>query len=141
MPQLHVDDIIITIHDPSQDTHELQHDCKNDLVTMQSVGSDKIPLHRCDFACPHHFSAIPTGTTHSAHSYDEMCTIGTPMMDGISWKSAVTERHAIAQQMALNGLGIPQVAQAPTASWYIRPSSPTKRSMRKLDQISRETEA
>jgi hypothetical protein len=87
MLQLHVDDIIITVQDLSPITCELQHDHEK-FVTMQSVGSDNIPLHRDDLACSHHLTAVPTGTFHGTHPYDGMGMIKIPMMGGISWKLA-----------------------------------------------------
>ena len=124
MLQMHVDDII-TVHDLSSETYRLQLDYKDKLITTQSVGSDNIPLCRHDLACPHHLSTVLTGNTHSAHSYYAMHAIGIPTMDGVSRKSAVTERRTKARQMVLKRIGIPRAAQTLTASWYIRPSSPT----------------
>jgi hypothetical protein len=81
---IHVDDIIITVHDLSSDSYGLQPDYKDELVIMQSVGSDDIPLHRYNLACPHHLSVVPPGTTHGTHSYCELCTIGISTTDGVS---------------------------------------------------------
>jgi hypothetical protein len=108
MLQIHVDDIIITVHDLSSDTYRLQPDCKDRLVTMQSVGSDNIPLHRYNLACPHHLSAVPTGAIYRTYLYDSVHTIEIPTMDGVSQNSTVTERCTNAQQMVLKGLGIPR---------------------------------
>jgi hypothetical protein len=107
---IHVDDIIITVHDLSSDLYGLQPDYKDELVPMQSAGSNNIPLHRYDLACPHHLSTVLTGTFHGAHSYDRMDTIEMSTMDGVSPKSTDTEGHTITRQMALKGLGIPQAA-------------------------------
>jgi hypothetical protein len=92
MSQLHVDDVIITVHDPSPNAHESQHDHENKLVTMQSVGSDDTPLHRHDLACLHHLSVVPRGTTHSAHLHNRMDVIETSTMDGVSRKLASHRR-------------------------------------------------
>jgi hypothetical protein len=43
MLQLRVNDIFIAVHDLSPDTYKPQHNYKNDLITMQSVGSNDIP--------------------------------------------------------------------------------------------------
>jgi hypothetical protein len=82
MLQLHVDGIIIAVHDISPNTYKSEHDYKNGLITMQSVGIGNIPLHRYDLACPHHLSTVLTGTTHSTLSYDRMCMIRIPTMHG-----------------------------------------------------------
>jgi hypothetical protein len=84
MLQLHIYDIIITVHDLSPNACETQHDHEDEFVTMQSVGSDNMPLHRHDFACPHHLSTVSTVTFHSAHSYYRMNAIEISTMDGVS---------------------------------------------------------
>jgi hypothetical protein len=117
MPQLSVDDIIITVRCLSPDTQETQHIYRHELDTLQSMGSDDMPLHRYKLGHPQHMKTIPRDNTLSTDLYNELSEFGVSTMECVLRKRAITERRTNPCRLAQAGLGIPQDVQTSTAIW------------------------
>jgi hypothetical protein len=99
-----------------------------------------MPLHRYNLAHPQHLNTVPTGTFHSTYLY--MCTIGVPMMDGVSQKSTVTEKTYKYTTNGTERIRNPtSCVDAYSVLVHLTSLSNEKGSMRKLDPINHETEA